>query len=140
MFASAVLQVRELVGNVGLDVKYLKRVSIAVEQYVCCCTCKHNISLVVCATHVLCCGGYQCAAITSRFASCRIIQCNRVPDYSEGCYTAIGIMAVLSDAGLQVRIGGYRLPKDLGIGQFRELKPHEVRRVTDKAAQADPFL
>lgn len=41
---------------------------------------------------------------------------------------------------LQVRVGGYRLPKDLGIGQFRELKPHEVRRVTDKAAQADPYL
>ena len=41
---------------------------------------------------------------------------------------------------VQVRVGGYRLPKDLGIGQFRELKPHEVRRVTDKAAQADPYL
>ncbi len=41
---------------------------------------------------------------------------------------------------LQVRIGGYRLPTDLGIGQFRELKVHEVRRVLDKGAQANPYL
>ena len=41
---------------------------------------------------------------------------------------------------VQVRIGGYRLPADLGIGQFRELKVHEVRRVLDKGAQANPYL
>lgn len=41
---------------------------------------------------------------------------------------------------VQVRIGGYRLPTDLGIGQFRELKVHEVRRVLDKGAQANPYL
>ncbi len=41
---------------------------------------------------------------------------------------------------LQVRIGGYRLPTDLGIGQFRELKVHEIRRVLDKGAQANPYL
>lgn len=41
---------------------------------------------------------------------------------------------------LQVRIGGYRLPTDLGIGQFKELKDHEVRRVLDKGAQANPYL
>ena len=41
---------------------------------------------------------------------------------------------------VQVRVGGYRLPKDLGIGQFRELKSHEVRRVTDKGAQLNPYL
>ena len=41
---------------------------------------------------------------------------------------------------MQVRVGGYRLPKDLGIGQFAELKPHEIRRVTDKGAQSNPSL
>lgn len=41
---------------------------------------------------------------------------------------------------VQVRVGGYRLPKELGIGQFQELKPHEVRRVTDAGAQSNPYL
>ena len=35
----------------------------------------------------------------------------------------------------RVRIGGFRLDRDLGIGQFKLLKPFEVRRVTDKAMQ-----
>ncbi|KAK9846553.1 hypothetical protein WJX81_006483 [Elliptochloris bilobata] len=35
----------------------------------------------------------------------------------------------------RVRVGGYRLPRDLGVGQVRELKPHEVRRVLDLGAQ-----
>lgn len=41
---------------------------------------------------------------------------------------------------MQVRVGGYRMPKELGIGQFQELKPHEVRRVTDAGAQSNPYL
>lgn len=43
-------------------------------------------------------------------------------------------------ASMQVRVGGYRLPKELGIGQFQELKPHEVRRVIDTGAQSNPYL
>ena len=43
-------------------------------------------------------------------------------------------------ASVQVRVGGFRLPKELGIGQFQELKPHEVRRVTDAGAQSNPYL
>ena len=43
-------------------------------------------------------------------------------------------------ASMQVRVGGYRMPKELGIGQFQELKPHEVRRVTDTGAQSNPYL
>ncbi|EFJ46367.1 hypothetical protein VOLCADRAFT_93239 [Volvox carteri f. nagariensis] len=35
----------------------------------------------------------------------------------------------------RVRIGGFRLPRDLGIGGFRELKPSDLRTVTDLAAQ-----
>lgn len=34
----------------------------------------------------------------------------------------------------RVRIGGYRLPRSLGFGEFIELKPYEVRRVLDKGA------
>lgn len=34
----------------------------------------------------------------------------------------------------RVRIGGYRLPRDLAFGRFVELKPHEVRRVLDLGA------
>lgn len=43
-------------------------------------------------------------------------------------------------AGLQVktlrrvRIGGFRLPRDLAFGQFVELRPWEVRRVLDLGA------
>ncbi|KAL0042624.1 hypothetical protein WJX79_005702 [Trebouxia sp. C0005] len=56
------------------------------------------------------------------------------------------VRQLVSSVGLEVtylkrvRIGGYRLPTDLGIGQFRELKVHEVRRVLDKGAQANPYL
>ncbi|GLC68305.1 hypothetical protein PLESTF_000675000 [Pleodorina starrii] len=35
----------------------------------------------------------------------------------------------------RVRIGGFRLPRDLGLGGYRELKPAELRSVTDLAAQ-----
>ncbi len=34
----------------------------------------------------------------------------------------------------RVRIGGYRLPRDLPFGRFVELKPHEVRRVLNVGA------
>ena len=39
------------------------------------------------------------------------------------------------DALKRVRIGGYRLPRSLGIGAFEALKPNEVRRITDLGAQ-----
>ncbi len=35
----------------------------------------------------------------------------------------------------RVRMGGYRIPKDLKVGEFRALKPHEVRRAANKGAQ-----
>lgn len=34
----------------------------------------------------------------------------------------------------RVRIGGFRLPRDLAFGQFVELRPWEVRRVLDLGA------
>eukprot|EP00887_Chlorella_sp_A99_P004816 scaffold4.g4816.t1 len=34
----------------------------------------------------------------------------------------------------RVRIGGYRLPRSLGFGQYVELQPHEARRVLDLGA------
>ncbi len=34
----------------------------------------------------------------------------------------------------RVRIGGYRMPRDMGFGAFRELKPNEVRRVINPGA------
>lgn len=46
----------------------------------------------------------------------------------------------MENAGLEVktlrrvRIGGYRLPRDLPFGQFVELRPHEVRRVLNVGA------
>jgi len=36
----------------------------------------------------------------------------------------------------RVRIGGYRMPRELGFGNILELKPHEVRRITDRGADA----
>jgi len=47
--------------------------------------------------------------------------------------------AGLDVTGLKrVRVGGYRLPNDLGIGEFREMKPHSVKRVIDKGAESNP--
>lgn len=37
----------------------------------------------------------------------------------------------------RVRVGGFRLPGDLGIGGIRELKPYEAARVTDKGLQSN---
>ena len=37
----------------------------------------------------------------------------------------------------RVRVGGFRLPGDLGIGGVRELKPYEAARVTDKGLQSN---
>jgi 16S rRNA U516 pseudouridylate synthase RsuA-like enzyme len=34
----------------------------------------------------------------------------------------------------RIRVGGYRIPRDLGFGKFVELKPHEVRRVLNVGA------
>lgn len=33
------------------------------------------------------------------------------------------------------RIGGLDLPRDLPMGRYRELKPHDVRSVSDQLAQ-----
>ena len=47
---------------------------------------------------------------------------------------------VCEAAGLEVkvlrriRIGGFRIPRDLGFGRYVELKPHEVRRVLNVGA------
>ena len=51
------------------------------------------------------------------------------------------VRTLVANAGLtvealkRVRIGGYRLPRSLGIGAFEALKPNEVRRITDIGAQ-----
>lgn len=48
---------------------------------------------------------------------------------------------LVANAGLQVealkrvRIGGYRLPRELGIGQHVPLRAHELRRIVDRGAQ-----
>ncbi|BDA41490.1 Putative ribosomal large subunit pseudouridine synthase [Coccomyxa sp. Obi] len=53
------------------------------------------------------------------------------------------VRTLVAHAGLdvvalkRVRIGGYRLPRELGLGQIVSLKPHEVRRISDKGAQAN---
>ena len=45
----------------------------------------------------------------------------------------------LTVTGLKrVRIGGYRLPQDLAIGEVRELKHQVVKRVTDKSVELNP--
>lgn len=38
----------------------------------------------------------------------------------------------------RVRIGGFRLPSDLAIGEFRELKSYAIRRVTDRSVELNP--
>lgn len=51
------------------------------------------------------------------------------------------VRTLVANAGLtvealkRVRIGGYRLPRSLGIGQHMALKPNEIRRVMDVGAQ-----
>lgn len=53
------------------------------------------------------------------------------------------VRTLVAHAGLdvvalkRVRIGGYRLPRELGLGQIVSLKPHEIRRISDKGAQAN---
>lgn len=55
----------------------------------------------------------------------------------------VQVRTLVAAAGLEVvtlkrvRIGGYRLPRELGLGQIVSLKPHEVRRILDKGAQAN---
>lgn len=55
----------------------------------------------------------------------------------------VQVRTLVAAAGLEVmtlkrvRIGGYRLPRELGLGQIVSLKPHEVRRISDKGAQAN---
>lgn len=45
----------------------------------------------------------------------------------------------LTVTGLKrVRVGGYRLPSDLAIGECRELRPQSVKRVTDKGVELNP--
>lgn len=40
----------------------------------------------------------------------------------------------------RVRIGGYKMPHDLGFSKYVTLKPHEIRRVLDKGAQNNPTV
>ena len=53
------------------------------------------------------------------------------------------VRTLVANAGLgvealkRVRIGGYRLPRSLGIGQHVALKPNEIRRIMDIGAQAN---
>lgn len=45
----------------------------------------------------------------------------------------------LTVTGLKrVRIGGYRLPRDLANGEFRELKLQSIKRVTDRGVELNP--
>lgn len=50
------------------------------------------------------------------------------------------VRTLVDHAGLEVRtlrrvrVGGYRLPREMAFGQFRELRPHEVRRVINAGA------
>ena len=56
------------------------------------------------------------------------------------------IRALSENAGLgvlslkRVRIGAFKLPKDLGLGEFRELKPSNIKKVTDRGAALNPQL
>ncbi len=51
------------------------------------------------------------------------------------------VRTLLGNVGLtvtflkRVRIGGFRLSKDLALGTVKPLKPNEVRRTLDKGAQ-----
>lgn len=53
----------------------------------------------------------------------------------------VQVRTLIANAGLivealkRVRIGGYRLPRSLGLGQHVVLKPNEIRRVMDIGAQ-----
>lgn len=40
----------------------------------------------------------------------------------------------------RVRIGALELPSDLSSGEFRLLKPHEVKRVTDRGAETNIMI
>lgn len=52
------------------------------------------------------------------------------------------VRVLVASAGLEVkaikrvRVGGFRLPRDLAQGKYRALKPSEVRRAANKGAQA----
>ena len=56
------------------------------------------------------------------------------------------VRSLSENAGLEVeslkrvRIGGYRIPNDLGIGEFRELRPHNIKKVSDRGAALNPQL
>ncbi|CAG9461812.1 unnamed protein product [Pedinophyceae sp. YPF-701] len=51
------------------------------------------------------------------------------------------VRTLVAYAGLEVRglkrirVGGFKLPADLGLGGYRQLRPHEVRRVTNLGSQ-----
>ncbi len=51
------------------------------------------------------------------------------------------VRTIIGNAGLEVvglkrvRIGGYRMPRSLGFGQFVPLKLQDIRRVCDRGAQ-----
>lgn len=61
----------------------------------------------------------------------------RVPQYLQ-------VRVLMENAGMtvnglkRVRIGGFRLPRDLSIGEFRELKPYVAKRVIDRSVEMNP--
>ena len=63
------------------------------------------------------------------------------PCMNENICWHVQVRTLVANAGLivealkRVRIGGYRLPRSLGIGQHVVLKPNEIRRVMDIGAQ-----
>lgn len=46
--------------------------------------------------------------------------------------TLIGAVGLTVLGLKRVRIGGFRLPRTLGFGQFVPLKPNDIRRVLDR--------
>lgn len=46
--------------------------------------------------------------------------------------TLIGAVGLTVIGLKRVRIGGFRLPRSLGFGQFVPLKPNDIRRVLDR--------
>ncbi len=56
----------------------------------------------------------------------------------------VQVRVLLENVGLtvtglkRVRIGGYRLPQDMAIGEYREIKHQLVKRVIDKSVELNP--
>lgn len=60
-------------------------------------------------------------------ASCPPLPCPQVRRLCEHAGLEVRVLR-------RVRVGGYRLPRGLGFGAFKELRPHEARRVINPGA------